>query len=185
MKQNGASRIGALLALAALLMLAGCGPRTGGDTNNSGTPAGKTGGNATPNPTLTPGQVTIWLDKSSYGVKEIITVNVANGLSSSIYSAPRYTNCSVVSLQWHNGATWVQWGRCLIEQTERFTQLKANSVTTLRLDPTTNMTRPGAVRAATTVWHPGMYRVVFSFNTVPDEGNPAGTVVTSETFTVQ
>jgi hypothetical protein len=183
MKQKTASRLVAILALAALLGLAGCGvPSQGGTGNNngSGTP---TGNGTTPTPSPKPGQVNILLDKTHYGVNDTITVSITNGLATSIYSAQRYTNCTILTLQWKSGASWAVWGRCLAEQTPHLTQVKAQSITPIQLIP--GNTGAGVPRKGTTLaWQPGTYRIVFSYNTIPDEENPQGVVAQSATFTI-
>src|SRR5438552_849826 len=60
------------------------------------------------------GRVTVSTDRATYGTSATVTVTVANGLGSEIWSLNHQTDCSIVTVLRSTGSTWVPVGPCLL-----------------------------------------------------------------------
>ena len=177
------SRFIAVLILTIAFGLTACGsasqPQKG---SNSGTPIStNTAQSNTTGPVkVTPGQVTLVLNKSHYALDEVIAVTIANGLPNSIYGSAYRTNCTMVLLEWKTNNGWAARGRCPAASVSRTIQLKPDSTMPEQLTPVSGVFKP----APDTAWQPGTYRVSFFYNMTPDADSMGGTVVQTAEFSI-
>ena len=176
----------ALLCIVILSSLAACGSRlsnTSGSNTLPGTPTGTSmKNNPQANPTVTPGQVTLVLNASHYGVKDTIIANILNGLSQPVYISMYHTNCTPLILEKETDTTWAPQGNCLKIQSapNPFIQRKPCSITQQQLRPFSGTT--GSISDS---WQSGTYRITISYAmTFDPDSIQGGMLVRSETFSI-
>lgn len=200
-RQYGIRALGfALLGLAAIGLVA-CGQTTssgtGGESQashastgsaSSGTPSGTPQTTSNSGGAPTPGQVTVTLvgtpqgtaqgTAQSYSKGAIITVEIANGLSSTITTTDHHTNCTMVTLEQQVGGAWQPVGKCVIMTATRMIPIAAGQVVKQELRPQNGMTNVG-------IWQAGTYRVAFSYSAGSNTETPgSGATIYSPTFTI-
>lgn len=175
-----------LICVVILSSLAACGSRLSNtDASNTlpGTPTGTSmKNNPQANPTLTPGKVTLVLNASHFGVKDMITATILNGLSQPIYISTYHTNCTPLILEKETDTTWVPQGNCLKVQSapNPFMQLESGSITQQQLRPFS-----GATGSISDAWQSGTYRITISYTTILDPDSiQGGILVRSGTFSI-
>lgn len=194
-RQNGLRALTlALLALGAIGLVA-CGQTTssgpGGESQKSHEATG-TVSSATPSGTAqtssntvgapTPGQVTVSLvgqtnAAQTMAASQSITVQIANGLSSTIITTDHHTDCTMVTLQQQVNGAWQPVGKCLIMAATRMIPIAGGQSVKQVLTPQNGMTG----RA----WAAGTYRVAFGYSVGSATETPgSGAMVYSATFTI-
>lgn len=106
--------------------------------------------------TLTQGQVTVTLSKTSFASSDTITVYVNNGLGTSIQVANHQTACTIVTMQQSEGATWQAVGKCRLMIMTVMKNLPALSTTVVQLGPS-------AGQIAQSAWPAGTYRIALYY----------------------
>jgi len=146
-----------------ILLLAGCGyngtatPTTAGSsttvtavTPGAITPSATTAATVAPSGSRS-GHVTMKISASSYHSNDTIVVTITNGTSQPISFADHQSNCTIVLLQRQDGPSWQQIGQCRLMIATRFLSLDAGKSETVSL------------KAPTTLWQKGTYRVTFTY----------------------
>lgn len=201
MRIYGGSRgpaLSALLVLTAVGLVA-CGQTTtgglGGQAQGSqqstvstgvakeGTPV-TTSGTPTPGTQVapTPGQVTVSLVGAAQGAQSVatsenITVEIANGLASTISTTDHHTDCTMVTLEQQVGGAWQPVGRCLIMAATRVIPIAGGQTVKQVLSPQNGLTSHA--------WPAGTYRVAFGYSLESEATTPgAGKTSYSATFTI-
>lgn len=183
-----------LLALAAVGLVA-CGQTTpsgpGGEsqasheatgTASSATPSGAAQTTANTGGAPTPGQVTVTLVGTSPAAQSVaasqsITVEIGNGLSTTIIATDHHTDCTMVTLEQQVGGAWQPVGKCLIMAATRMIPIAGGQVVKQVLTPQNGMTAR--------TWAAGTYRVAFGFSVDAATETPgSGALVYSATFTI-
>ncbi|HKV84548.1 MAG TPA: hypothetical protein VJN88_08330, partial [Ktedonobacterales bacterium] len=191
--------LSALLVMTAVGLVA-CGQTTsglGGQSQGSREPtatssSGAPSSGATPTSTSTgssgsqvaptPGQVTVSLIGPAQGARsvattETITVEIANGLSSTITATDHHTSCTMVTLEQQVSGAWQPVGRCLIMAATRMIPIAGGQAVKQILAP-----QNGATAHA---WPAGTYRVAFGYSVGSETPTPgSGATVYSATFTI-
>jgi hypothetical protein len=169
------------LMLGLLLCLAACGktvirttasePRGATTTMSNPTPA------ATQN-TPAPDEVTIFLDKTQYGLADTLKVTISSRVATPITTSDHQSACTIVKVQMQRADSWVEVGKCLQGTPTRRITLDANSTTTVVIGP-------AATNLATNAhWHAGTYRIVFTYILGKDEITGPSTTIYSAPFTI-
>src|SRR2546423_6287785 len=134
----------------------------------------------TPGP-VSDGRVTVSTDRTTYGPSATVTVTIANGLGSEIWSLNHQTDCSIVTVLRSTGSAWVPVGPCLLAMATFPVatgpgRLRVVSLTPAVMSRTGN---PGQLPGETT-WALGRYRVVFAYTVgaEPFGGTPATVTAT-------
>ncbi len=175
-----------LIGLSALAVV-GCGrtvspagaPLNLGDTsvqqsNQSGSPTPGTPG-ASPSQ-LTRGQVRLTMDKAHYAAGDAITATIANGLTTSIWTADHQTSCSVLTVELRQGDQWQAVAPCRLMIATRMVQIAASSQTPVKL-----------LNASTdpqSAWPAGTYRAKLSYRAGAEYASGADTTLYSALFTI-
>jgi hypothetical protein len=110
---------------------------------------------------------------------QLITVEIANGLSSTIITTDHHTDCTMVTLERQVAGSWQSVGRCLIMAATRMIPIAGGQVVKQALTPQNGI----SARA----WDAGTYRVAFGYSvgSASETTTPgAGAVVYSATFTI-
>jgi hypothetical protein len=201
MRIHGGSRglaLSALLLLTAVGLVA-CGQTTTGGLGDQsqgsqqstvstgvakeGTPV-TTSGTPTPGAqgATTPGQVTVSLVGPAQGAQSVatsenITVEIANGLTSTISTTDHHTDCTMVTLEQQVGGAWQPVGRCLIMAATRVIPIAGGQTVKQVLSPQNGLTSKA--------WPAGTYRVAFGYSLESEATTPgAGKTAYSATFTI-
>lgn len=194
-RQGGIRALGlALLGLAAIGLVA-CGQTTSGGPGGESQGSHETTGaasNATPTGTAqtssntggapTPGQVTVTLvgttsAAQTVGASLAITVEIANGLSSTIVATDHQTDCTMVTLEQQMGGAWQPVGRCMIMTATRMIPIAGGQIVKQVLTPQNGKTAR--------TWAAGTYRVAFGYSLDSATETPgSGVIAYSQTFTI-
>lgn len=176
----------ALLAVGALTAT-GCGqsaPLAGGpldsrdtimpQSNQPGSPTPGAGGTGASQ--VTSGRVTLTLDKQRYAAGEAITVNVANGLETSIWAADHQTNCTIATAERRQDGQWRAMAPCRLMIATHLVALAAGTQTPVKVfagetDPQN-------------AWPTGTYRVKFSYRAGADTGSGSDVTIYSIQFSI-
>jgi hypothetical protein len=146
-------------------------PVTSSDTPTTGTQVAPT-----------PGQVTVSLVGPTAGAQSVatsenITVEIANGLASTITTTDHHTDCTMVTLEQQVGGAWQPLGRCLIMAATRVIPIAGGQTVKQVLSPQSGLTSHA--------WPAGTYRVAFGYSLESETTTPgAGKTAYSATFTI-
>lgn len=121
--------------------------------------------------TAAPGKVSVVLGTTSPAAGDIITLTIANGLSTGIAVTDHHTNCTYVQLQKEVSGTWQPIGDCKLMTPTRLVTLPAGSVTPQKIGIPNG---PGTA---------GTYRVMLMYGAAGGSG--LGNVAYSPSFTVR
>ena len=112
--------------------------------------------------TVQPGEVTIALSTPSYAVGEVVSADIANGLDSTIYTEDEKSDCSIVILEWWDGAEWQPLPGCGLERLPLVVAIGPAQGRTVTLDPFSLHfgVTPAAAQPA---FAAGTYRIKFTY----------------------
>jgi hypothetical protein len=143
-------RCAAFLALLAalFLMLAGC---------------SSSGGRLITPPTATSGNLTLALDRQSYGVHQPIGVTVTNGGSTGYYAKDGLSACTYLQLEFYDTTknTWLGVDSCTSPNAPQVRLLAPSASLPFTLAPGDSSNDPNA-------WVPGVYRIALRYGTASD-----------------
>jgi hypothetical protein len=104
----------------------------------------------------------------------LVHVTITNGLGRQIFTEDFHTDCTVVTLQLSNSASWTDVEGCRLGRPTRTIGIPAGTTYAETLDPNSFHGKFG----------PGTYRIRFSYHLQPDPMGDNPSTVYSATFTV-
>jgi hypothetical protein len=117
------------------------------------------GRSATP---MTPGEVRLVLDKTSYAPGSAATVTIENGLSAQIPVTDHHTSCTYVQLEQLVVGEWQPVGLCKLMTPIRLVELAAGSVISQRINIPTGPDAAGTYRVALKYGNSTAYSTTFT-----------------------
>lgn len=184
---------GAVLLVAIGVLMSGCGADRPADQESgasgsatSGAPTPSSPGSPTPATTESPmptqipiaaGPVTVRTDAGHYAVGSTLHVTVSNRNDRPAYTTDFKTDCSIVTLQRHDGDAWTNIVGCLLKRPTRIVEVGPGQEQGIDIDPRGSHLSGAAVGA-------GTYRIEFTYRTDPQPTSGEPMVSYSPEFTI-
>ena len=133
---------------------------------------------------VTRGKVTVSVGQPAFAEGAAITVRIANGLASVVYTEDSKTDCSIVILERRDGEAWSRIAGCAVERLPAVVALGPRRARTARIDPKSfHLGVPeGSSKPA---FGAGDYRIRFTFRRTPEPLGIEPEAVFSDTFRVE
>lgn len=130
------------------------------------------------------GKVTVSVGQPAYAEGAVITVRIANGLESVVYTEDSKTDCSIAILERKDGEAWSRIAGCGVERLPAVVALGPRRVRTARIDPMSfHLGVPeGSSKPA---FGAGVYRIRFTFRRTPEPLAIEPEAVLSDTFRIE
>ena len=130
------------------------------------------------------GKVTLSVGQPSFAEGAVITVRIANGLESVVYTEDSKTDCSIVILERKDGEDWTRIAGCSVERLPAVVALGPRRLRTARIDPRSfHLGVPqGSSKPA---FGAGVYRIRFTFRRTPEPLAIEPEAVLSDTFRIE
>ncbi|HEX5547338.1 MAG TPA: hypothetical protein VFX24_08010 [Ktedonobacterales bacterium] len=177
-------RVGRIVPVALVLMLAACGVTTtgeqpGGTTGNTpaATAASTATSGGTPVSSVPPtNAITLTTDHASYTTSATIIVTLINGRSTSIFTFDHQTSCTILTLQRQTASGWQPVGGCAQGRMTVQVEVKAGANMKITLSPSAGQIHPAP-------WPAGTYRAVLNYSLQKQE-MATGSMAASPTFSL-
>ncbi len=178
------SRVGRLLPVALVLVLAACGVTTTSEQQpggTSGTPTAAAASTATPGGTPVPsvpptGAITLTTDHASYTTSGAIIVTLSNHRSTSVFAFDHQTSCTILTLQRQTASGWQAVGGCAQGRMTVQVEIKAGASMSITIAPSAGQIHPAP-------WPAGTYRAVLNYALQKQE-MATGAMAASPMFTI-
>jgi hypothetical protein len=133
---------------------------------------------------VTRGRITVAPGQPTFAEGAVVTVRIANGLESAVYTEDEKTDCSIVFLERKDGEDWTRIAGCGLERLPGVVALGPRRVRTARIDPASfHLGVPeGGPRPA---FGAGVYRIRFNFRRAPQPLAIEPESVFSDTFRIE
>jgi hypothetical protein len=130
------------------------------------------------------GKVTVTVGQAQFAEGAVITIRIANGLETVVYTEDSKTDCSIAILERKDGEDWTRIAGCAVERLPAVVALGPRRVRTARIDPMSlHLGVPqGSAKPA---FGAGVYRIRFTFRRTPEPRAIEPESVLSNTFRVE
>jgi hypothetical protein len=128
------------------------------------------------------GKVTVTVGQPQFAEGAVLTIRIANGLESVVYTEDEKTDCSIAILERKEGDEWSRIAGCGLERLPAVVALGPRRVRTARIDPRSfHLGAPEGSPA----FGAGLYRIRFTFRRTPEPRGVEPEAVLSDTFRIE